>query len=1289
MKNEILNFYRLISITTLSIFMILLHGQAQNLKTVIIPWKSSEEVILNGKKTFIPSIENQYYNGKKPIFIWKEKTNFDTNWELLSFSSVEASTNDINYIKNESIEIPNQIEFKSKIVNENNSKFLSFQLFPFVQEKGKIQRITSINIQSTIQKSKSRSTNKSLISHSVLSPGSGKWVKIKIQKSGIYKINKTFLEQCGINTSNLDPKTINIFGNGEGKLPELNSINITDDLAKNSIFINGEADGIFNENDYILFYGWGPTKWSKSSTSEFNYDQNIYSDFAYYFININENESPKRIAITPSSSSSITNNVNTYSYYQNHENDLVSLMKGGQRWYGELFDTELERYFEFNIPNIENSTPVNFKINIASNANSTSGNKQIYSINSTQLFSANLPNSSSDSYGRSTLSFSLNNPSSYIPLKMNITRTSPSILTYLDNIVINARRKLIFDSNQFNFRDLNSIGTGRVSEFTISNSLPSSFVWDITSKQNPIIIQSTNNNSLLSFRVETDSLKEFVASDGVAFYTPEIIGNIAYQDLHGLPQADYLIVSHKEFISQAERLANLHRQNGLLVNVVTTEQIFNEFSSGMLDPTAIKRFAKMFYDRSLILNSTSPKYLLLFGDGTYDPKNRVENNNNYIPTYQSVYSEDPISALVSDDYYGLLDDNESFDDIDLLDIGVGRLLVSDIQMAKQQVDKIEHYMKNGSSLFNNTDYCGTTSSSTFGDWRTNYVLIADDEQNGAFVSTDAEPNYSYVRINHPELNCDKIYLDAYNQISTAGGQRYPDVFNAINEKINSGALVINYIGHGGEVGVAEERVITVPQIQSWNNINKLNLFVSATCEFTKYDDPSRVSAGEWASINPTGASIALMTTTRAIYISINTDILQNFYKTVFERDSNFEPLTFGEIIKRTKNLAYASENKRCFSLIGDPALKIALPKLKIITDSINSKSPNNSVDTLKALSKVTIKGHIEDFYNNSLSNFNGILTPTIYDKLKTIETLGQDVESPVIDFEIQKNALFKGKTSIINGKFEFSFIVPKDINFSYGNGKISYYADNGNTLKTNDAIGQESRFIIGGINSNGVIDNIPPTVKLYINDDKFVDGGITNQTPTLIAKVEDENGINTVGNGIGHDITAIIDGETAKPFILNNYYSANLDSYQKGEIKFTFPDLEIGNHTLSFKIWDVNANSTETSINFIVQEKEEIAISHVLNYPNPFTSKTDFYFEHNQICNELDAMIQIFTISGKLIKTIRQNVNTIGFRSNGITWDGKDEFGDDLAKGVYIYKLTVKNVSGQTAEKLEKLVLLK
>jgi hypothetical protein len=1267
----------LLLLVSVFIFNLFLFSQNEKI-TLTIPWDYSQKVTINEIEKIIPIIKNQDYDANRPHFFWKKQVS-SKHQHTIKISSIhltQAETSDLIYLKSEAIEIPNNVLIEAKANNARNEKFLTVSVFPFVMENGILKRISTIEIDVESIPLVPSTISKQFASSSVLGDASSSWYKIKISNDGFYKIDRAFLQSIGINVSSLNPKHINIYGNGSGRLSENNSDPKVDDLAKNSILVVGEEDNSFDENDYIIFYAWGPHKWNQVGIN-FRRDLNIYSDFSYYYIRISSQETPLRIATAPTPLPNPTEIINSYDYHDIHERELVSIVNSGQRWYGELFDNDLSQNFSFIIPNLILSNPLRFHVSMANNGRN-GNNTAIFSVNSSTVFTGNLSTVPID-YFRNEFEFTHLPSSTNIPLTITINRSNPSIMTYLDKIEINARRNLTPLGSQFRFRDLNSVGVGNIGEFSISNFGSNAFVWDLSHRNEPKRINGNLFEGSFTFKTETNTLKEFAYSNGVDFFVPEFVEIVKPQNLHALPQADYLIVTHSLFLSEAEKLANIHRNLGLKVHVVTTGEVYNEFSSGSPDPTAIKWFAKMFYDRAEGIESLMPKYLLLFGNGTYDPKNRISNNTYFVPTYQVLNSENHIASIVTDDYFGLLDDNESISPSDLLDISVGRLIVSNLQQASDQIRKIERYLNVNLSLG------PTTNEGSFGDWRLLYTQIADDEDNGHFVEKDAEPQSQHVSENHPEMNVEKIYLDAFVQISTAGGQRYPEVNEAINNRIQRGTLVMNYTGHGGESGAAEERVITIPQINSWNNTDKLTLFVSATCEFTKFDDPSRISAGEWVLLNPNGASIAMMTTTRPIYISVNTELGRRLYENIFLRDGTFKPLSFGEIMTKTKNQSTSSTNKRCFMLIGDPALNLAMPMYRIVTDSINHFSPNDYIDTIQALSKVNIKGHLEDFSGNVLSNFNGILSPTILDKPKKARTLGQDPKSPIIEFETQKNAVFKGKASIKNGYFDFSFIVPKDIDYAYGNGKISYY---GHNFKT-DAGGYDKRFIIGGLNPNGLNDLVGPEIELFLNDENFVSGGMTDESPKLIAHVFDESGINTVGNGIGHDITVILNQNTANPIVLNDYYISDLDSYQSGKIEYDFKDLEEGKHTLTFKVWDVNNNSSEQSLDFVVVKKQDVTIDKVLNYPNPFTTRTEFFFEHNQVYESLETQIQIFTVTGRLVKTINTLVKTRGFRSEGIEWNGLDDFGDNLGKGVYIYRITIRTPDGETANKLEKLVLLR
>jgi hypothetical protein len=631
-----------------------------------------------------------------------------------------------------------------------------------------------------------------------------------------------------------------------------------------------------------------------------------------------------------------------------------------------------------------------------------------------------------------------------------------------------------------------------------------------------------------------------------------------------------------------------------------------------------------------------------------------------------------INSIATDEYYGFLDDGEGTGaGNSMLDIGIGRLVVSTSESAHAMVNKIIHY--------------ATGDEAVFGSWRNVVCFVADDEDGNMHMEDQAEKMATRLDTSYGWLNVDKIYLDAYPQISTSGGQRAPAVNEAINNRISKGALVINYTGHGGESGWAHERILEIADINSWTNYDKLPIFITATCEFSRYDDPTRTSAGELVYLNQNGGGLALFTTARATYGSPNFELNNAMYDYMFE-EVDGEYLRFGDIIRNAKNKSGGiSDNDRKFILIGDPALMLAYPEHNVQTIKINDVQVSELGDTIKALQKVTVSGSVNGENGNVLSTFNGILRPTVFDKPTQVVTLVSDPDSDPFTFELLMAILYKGKANVKNGYFSFSFIVPKDIAYNYGYGKISYYVNNAES----DGTGYYDNVIIGGYDNNVPPDNTGPEIELYMNDENFVFGGMTDETPIMLAFVNDSSGVNTVGTGIGHDIVCTIDNDVNKSYVINDYYESEIDSYSSGVINYPLSKLAAGNHSLNLKVWDVHNNSSVAYTEFVVAESAELAIDHVLNYPNPFTTSTAFFFEHNKPNSMLEAQVQIYTMTGILIKTIDEIVITHGYRSEPIYWDGLDDFGDRIGRGVYLYKVRVRSQDGTYAEQLEKLVILR
>lgn len=1217
--------------------------------------------------------------------------NNDNSFEASLINAVfePLSSAEVAIIKNPSL-ISSEIVVKSVVstVKKQKSGIISFIPVRKNSSTGKYEKLVAFDLSVSTNSSSVKSTSRAVhvyAANSVLQTGT--WYKIGLTQDGVYKLSYSFFQNLGIDVSTLDPQNIRIYGNGGGMLPELNSVARKDDLVENAISVVDGGDGIFDPTDYVLFYGKGPQTWSYNAVTcpKYTHTLNLYSDSAYYFINVDLGVG-KRITSQASSVLPVTNIVTTFDDYAFHESDYVNFIKSGRRWYGELFDNIATYSYSFNFPNIDMAVPTTVSTSIASRSLSTAANYSV--VSQTASSSISISSTPGDAYsdyaiiGGSCFSYNPNNSN----VGVVVTKLTADALGWLDYIEVNARRQLIMSGDQMAFRDAQSMGAGNIAQYDVVSSLPIQ-IWDVTEPTN-VFLQTTNLiGSTYQFILPSDTLKQFVAYNGLSYLTPGISGTVVNQNLHALSNKDYIIVAHPDFYSDAMQLAAYHESADTLSTIVVTpQQIYNEFSSGAQDISAIRDFVKMFYDRATI-PSEFPQYLLMYGDGSYDHKKRFGSNTNFIPTYQSDNSTVLTSSYVSDDFYGLLDDVEGIWAAgDAIDIGIGRFPVKNVAESSVVLNKVFDYKKTGfnPSVINN-GCSNLASNSPFGDWR-NIVCFVGDDEDGGLHQSDANKLATMVDTAANDYNVDKIYLDAYPQEATPGGNRYPTVVSAIDKRIEKGCLIMNYTGHGGEVGLAHERVIEVSQINNWKNYNNLPLFVTATCEFSRYDDPERTSAGEYVLLNPEGGGIALLSTLRLVFASGNFILNRDFYEQAFVPTAGKMP-RLGDLYEYVKTQPGGnSVNSRNFSLLGDPALTLAYPKYNVSTDTVNSIPVSvTSSDTIKALSLVTISGFVRDDAGAVLSSYNGVIYPTVFDKSQNITTLSNDgAASPPYTFGIQKNILYKGKASVTNGAFKFSFVVPKDIAYAYGIGRISYYAENG----TEDANGYYEKVIIGGSNDSAAADNAGPTVDLFLNDAKFVFGGLTDETPDLFAILKDDNGVNTVGNGIGHDITAVLDGNTESSIVLNDFYQADLNSYKSGTIRYPFSELSEGKHTLSLKVWDVYNNSSQSYTEFIVARSAELALSHVLNYPNPFTTKTQFYFEQNQCCQVLDVSVHIFTVSGKLVKTIDQFVQTEGFRSDPIEWDGRDDFGDKIGKGVYIYRIKVKTSEGAVAEKFEKLVIL-
>jgi len=1243
-----------------------------------------------GKNHFFKNLDNKYseslyfddalylpeYNG---FPVYYEDFSLENNCSDFIFEIInpEYKSIDINNLSGiKGLEnISYDIKIKSSFIVQKKVHRACLYILPIRKniETGCFEKLISFTIKITpVEKESAQSKNLNIYADSSVL-AHGKWYKIKLNKTGVYKISYNDLISMGVDVENINPENIRIYGNGPGILPENNSEMRYDDLLENAIFVSGQEDGKFDNNDYILFYGQSQTIWKYNKfKSLYEHTNNLYSDYTYYFINFDLGKG-KRIPVVESSVQPPDNYVRSFDDYRYYENDTVNLIKSGKAWYGEEFYKDnLNRNFSLIFPDAIIGSKGKIQIDLACESPKRGYFYCKYSNDT--IISMQLPADTDNwvfaKYCSKVGSFDVSSPDINLSLYYKPDESVSIYNVWLNSIEITLKRNLKFNSPQFCFRDISSVGKNVITEFVMSDASPDITIWDVTDSRNIVCVNADIIDDSLKFCLPNDELREFLAFDNTLFYSVEFVKQIQNQNLHSLSDIDLVIVSHPDFLLQANKLAEFHNLNdGFNVCVTTPGIIYNEFSSGAQDISAIRDFLRMLYKKAG--SGHELKYLILFGDASYDYKNLISDNTNFVPAFQSKESLKTTASFVTDDFYGLLDDEEGYNAEGNLDIGIGRLPVKTISQADDVINKIFKYSEKDNAQLRN--------------WRNEICFVADDE-NGNLHLRQADEIASFVDSVYKNYNLNKIYLDAYKQISTPLGDRYPDVNKAISKAVNDGVLVFNYTGHGGETGLSEEKIMEISDILGYKNIDNLPLFITASCSFTRYDNPELESAGELLLLNPDGGAIGLFTTSRLAYSGSNFAFNKKIYKNnIFEKENGNYP-GLGDVLLKAKTPSNA--NIMNIALMGDPALKIAYPKYNISTDlfeKINYAVKSTAkTDTVKALSKISVHGSIKDDDKNIVSDFNGVLDYKFYDKYMEYYTLGNDKYSYPVPFLLRDNVLLKGKAKVENGKFNFDFIIPKDIAYQYDTGKMSFYASDG----TNDAKGYFNDFIIGGIDNLAPDDNTGPEISLFINDENFTFGGITNENPLLLAFVEDKSGINSTGLGIGHNIIAILDDNYAEPFLLNDYFQPKVNNFQKGIIYYQFNDLSEGMHSLKLKVFDVYNNVTEAYTEFIVNKLMQISLKNVENRPNPFKEYTDFYFTQNFLNENLLVVIKIYSLDGRLVKTLNKNISNSEFQVGPIRWNGVNEFGTRVDAGMYIYKIVVLNGDNISTKVSSKLIIV-
>ncbi len=1078
----------------------------------------------------------------------------------------------------------------------------------------------------------------------------GKWLKFPVHENGIYKIDRQTLALARLE-NNWSPEHISLYSAESSMLPQ--------------VYMPGEKAGALREKplhydaaeDYLLFY-------AESAHEEFYDKENniidhhyhLYSDTAYYFIRIDGpsyTPMPEREAAPVSAA-----RISSFTAYQFLEEDQHNILRSGRHWLGQRFDAFNQHSFPFDFALKQADTPVKVKASVIG---------QSFEATKFTLFTSNqplgeialsaIPNQRyaiKGSWGSGEYALKEAPEDGNITLRYD-RGSAISSLGYLRKLSVEFEKHTQFHSEQQQkgFLQQSPAANYNIAFPAIADK---TYVFDL-SEDIPVKLQSATADNMLLYNGSNRKGAKFASSTKSALKTVKSIKTVENQHLSELNPPNLLIITHASLKPAADRLANFRQQfEGIASTVVTTEAIYNEYSGGKQDVSAIRNFVADLYQRD---GEQSFKYLLLLGRGSYDYKNILSEKGSLVPTYQSRNFLHPIFSYASDDYFGFLDPGEgqweeTQDGDHMLDIGIGRLPVDNIEEANAVIDKLVRYNRH---------------KNTFGDWQQKFLFIADDGDNNLH-HRDADAITNQIYESHSAVFIDKLYLGQYPQVETPARIISPAAKNALKEKIDLGALIINFNGHGSANVLTEQHIVDPAFVAGLDNFYKMPLFVTATCEFGRFDDPERRSSGENLLLNGLGGGIGLVTTSRPVFANTNFQLNKAFYDGIFHQGE--KPVRhLGDIFTYTKNTSLSGPVNRNFVLLGDPSMRLALPEERMVIDSI---TVNGEVaDTLKGLDRITVSGKVLNPELQPDSRFNGVFTASLYDSPDKLSTLSEN--GPLFEFEQFQNTLYRGSSEVKNGTFSFSFTLPKHLNYDVDYGKITLWAK---SYSDRNAInGNFSQVGVGGLNGQATPDLLPPELSLYLNDSSFKDGGLTGTEATLKAYFYDESGINIASHKNEYRLNATLDDSLV--YYIDNYYEATNHEGSMGEIAFPLRDLAPGHHTLKVSAWDNHLNESTSNITFRVGEDAKLLLSNVFNYPNPFSNATNFSFEHNKSGEDLDIAIQFFSSQGAHIATIKGRYDNSPGRIDNLHWNGSNSSGAPLQEGIYIYKLVVRSRTSQTS----------
>ena len=1084
------------------------------------------------------------------------------------------------------------------------------------------------------------------------------WYRLAVAKEGVYKLDYPTLQAMGIDMNALNPNQIRIFGNLVGALPEKNSEARPDDLTEMALYVEGAEDGVFDEGDAVLFYGQEPTRWTllDSGNDTYKRESNPYSDTTYYYLCVDSDLDGLRVGEKASLPvEEATAVIADFPDFFWHEVDEFSPYSSGLNWLDAGF-TIADSVFSipFHFPNVVTSKPVKVKGQVLGHFSKSGTMRFTVRVGDNLLVNNSaLQTPGRYEYGKLVPFIKqcvLEADSASVDFSIN---ANPESLLHIDYVEVYAWRQLKRVGDIFPFRLMPSQFGNDVSAVWVQNTNADFWLWEVTAPLQPVRQNGVLSASNLVFATDEASEKRYVLFKPSAALEVDSWTRIPNQNLHAIDNAEMLIITSPLFFEQAQTLANYHAQKDWMqCVVVNVEEIYNEFATGTPDPSGIRDFVRMVYRRS----AGNLKYLTLFGRASFDFRNLLGYGKNFVPTYQTKESNPSTTDFCTDDFFGLMDDNEGINSRGYLDLGIGRLPVSTVAEAETVLEKIFRY---------------DDLAQMHGDWKSDILLVSDDEHSD-YVSHNEDYD-QMMESAHVPLTPKKVYCGAYPHVNTNSGVEIPGANEDLMNALDKGTLAMIYTGHGGIKGLTGDKVFTNADIAKLKNSDRLPFVFTATCEFSKYDDPLVISAGEQMFLNPNGGSVNMYTTCRSTWGHHNIRLGKALMNVLYQRDREGKPLRFGDIVRMAKSDStnYSSnENLNIrFLFFGDPAIRFALPQKQIAVLKINGKEVETEEISLHAMSMVTLEGEVRGIDGRIDSQFNGDLWVRLFDKKTKVIVPCTGMTKTVY---YHKDVLFHGQVTVSAGKFTVSFQVPKDIKSGTDKALFSFYAYDAN--RNLDAMGKFKSFTLGGIDPAVVADDEGPTIKFYWNTPEFENGQSVEHQGVLYADLYDAQGIYHYDYSLGRDIMLTSNLPEYNSLVLNDLYEPLPNDFRRGKLTIPLTDLAPGTYEFSLRVWDTQDNPSDASLWFVVAD--DLFLSQVRSYPNPFSEETRITMTHVGDDGDFDVNIEVFDLMGRQVAHVYQRVICANGVIEPVRWDGRSQSGYPLRSGVYVYRLTLTDSNG-------------